>query len=756
MSLFNEVYDDLIENKELRESGKLIALPWEDLPELNNIIPGIERERYSIITASSKVGKCLSKGTKVIMYDGTFKNVENLLIGDNLLGGYGDKKTILSLAKGKEQMYWIHQSKAMSYRVNESHILSLRNPKTLSISNQSVKTLLNSKTILNKGYKGIINGNSIIDFDPYLLGIWLGDGSSDAPAITNIDSEIIDYFTNFADINNLLISKKGITYFFRAKKILHRLDENKKLIKVYSSVIEAALELNTKAEYISRAAKNNKVVCNSYWLWENKRNIFLDFLQSNNLILNKHIPNKYLTTTIKNKLELLAGLIDSDGYNQKGKSYEITSISKTLAYNIIYLANSLGFNTSIKEKISTMKRKDGSIYSVLIYRILIKGENIYKIPCKVKRKKILQKKRKNSDSIIKIEKDIVDNYYGFTLDGDGLFLLEDFTVTHNTQLADFLFLYQPLKYFLKNPNCGIVPKIFYFSLEVSQERKMQQAIVNKLFEDKGLVFSPQEIDSKFKNFILTDSLANEIDNYRSYFNDFFLKHVTFVQNIKNPFGIYNYMRHYAESNGQYYDKDGKILTSEEMKRDESKRFLIDRYEPNNKEELVIVITDHISLLQEEVNNGTKMTKHETMSMFSHRYCLAMRDRWHYHVVNIQQQSADVEKQQFTFKGESIVDKLKPSPDGLGDCKLTGRDVNYMFGLFAPNRYQQIHEYKGFNIDELNDNYREFSIILNREGSGFINMNLYFNGACTIFKKIQSNNIDMDWIKSKRKDGISNR
>ena len=121
-----------------------------------------------------------------------------------------------------------------------------------------------------------------------------------------------------------------------------------------------------------------------------------------------------------------------------------------------------------------------------------------------------------------------------------------------------------------------------------------------------------------------------------------------------------------------------------------------------------------------------MSKHETMSKFSHEYCLSMRDRWQYHVVNIQQQAMEQEKQQFTFKGESIIDKLRPSADGLGDCKLTGRDVNYMFGLFAPDRYKQITEYQGYDINKLRDNYRELSIILNREGSGFINIDLFFN------------------------------
>jgi hypothetical protein len=53
---------------------------------------------------------------------------------------------------------------------------------------------------------------------------------------------------------------------------------------------------------------------------------------------------------------------------------------------------------------------------------------------------------------------------------------------------------------------------------------------------------------------------------------------------------------------------------------------------------------------------------------------------------IQQQSAAGEAQQFTQMGDSIVEKLKPSADALGDNKLVGRDVDLMLGLFWPHRY----------------------------------------------------------------------
>ena len=100
--LFDIVYDKMMENKSIRESGKLIALPWTDIPQLNTIIPGIEKERYTIVTASSKVGKCLGFGTKIIMFDGTLKEVQDIRVGDLLMGDDSTARTVLSLARGQE------------------------------------------------------------------------------------------------------------------------------------------------------------------------------------------------------------------------------------------------------------------------------------------------------------------------------------------------------------------------------------------------------------------------------------------------------------------------------------------------------------------------------------------------------------------------------------------------------------------------------------------------------------------------------
>lgn len=304
-----------------------------------------------------------------------------------------------------------------------------------------------------------------------------------------------------------------------------------------------------------------------------------------------------------------------------------------------------------------------------------------------------------------------------------------------TKLADFLFVYNPYE-FVTTINTDIKVKIFYFSLEVSKEEKLSQYYSFRLFKDHGIIISTEKLKSRFQNYILEDEIETLIDSYDEEMERF-ESMVTIIDNIKNPYGIYKYVRDYAYLHGDHIDKNGKIIpytnlnsTVQEV-RDKANLSIVD-YIPHDPNEYVIVVVDHLSLLHTEKGQDLWTT----MFNFSSKYCLAMRDRWKYTPVAIQQQAADQEKQQFTFKGDSVIAKLRPSPDGLADCKLTQRDCNVMIGLFAPHRYK-IDNYEGYNIDKLGDSYREFNVMLNRSGSGFINLDLYFNGASNFFKELPS-------------------
>jgi hypothetical protein len=205
-----------------------------------------------------------------------------------------------------------------------------------------------------------------------------------------------------------------------------------------------------------------------------------------------------------------------------------------------------------------------------------------------------------------------------------------------SKITDFLFVYSPINYVLNNKT-NIKLKIFYFSLEMSTEDKLKEAISYKLFEKYGIIRSPEHIDSIFKNKILDDDTLSKIHSLNDYFKTF-ESIVTYIDSTRNPYGIYNFVRNYAEENGVYYDKNNKIIPLENLRKDrESYSFNIDRYEPYDPNEYVIIITDHVSLLTPEKSHNGDL--HSCMSDFSSNYCLSMRDRFGYIIVNVQQQSA---------------------------------------------------------------------------------------------------------------------
>lgn len=383
-----------------------------------------------IIAARPAMGKCLAKGTKVVMYDGTLKNVEDVEVGDKLMGDDSTPRNILSITFGIEQMYWVRQNKAVDYRVNESHILSLKRSRTEGkhkrgdILNINVKEFLEKSPKFKSNYKGykvaVEFEEKELKIEPYFLGLWLGDGSKSKVSIYTKDKEVIDYLEDYS----------------------------KKL----------GLELR---EYITE----NK--CPEYSI-TNKKQIdgkttfsLQKLLRDENILNNKHIPQEYLINSTKNRLELLAGLIDSDGYyDKKVNGYEITFKDEDLAQQLKYLCDTLGFRTSIKSKIAKIKKIN---YEVEVYRVRFYGE-IDKIPVKIERKKAKSWtcNRTWNQTSIKIEKDIIDEYFGFEIDGNKLFLLEDMTVTHNTALV--------LNMALKNVERG--KGVIFFSLEMPAEQLM--------------------------------------------------------------------------------------------------------------------------------------------------------------------------------------------------------------------------------------------------------------------------------------------
>lgn len=94
--------------------------------EQRDAVYGALSNNISILTGGPGCGKCLKKGTLVLMFNGTKKAVEDIKIGDLLMGDDNTPRTVLSLAHGFETMYDVLSKDNKEWGCNESHILSLK------------------------------------------------------------------------------------------------------------------------------------------------------------------------------------------------------------------------------------------------------------------------------------------------------------------------------------------------------------------------------------------------------------------------------------------------------------------------------------------------------------------------------------------------------------------------------------------------------------------------------------------------------
>jgi superfamily II DNA or RNA helicase/intein/homing endonuclease len=352
---------------------------------------------------------CHRAGQEILMFDGRFKKVEKIKVGDKLMGMDSSPRRVLSLIRNTGQMYRIVPTKGESFIVNEDHILSLvrtndgtkKNGKIFDVSVRDwllwSKTKKHTHKLFRVGVDFEQNRKSFdaLKIDPYFLGVLLGDGS-------------------FLGTPNITTTDKGIV------------QEIKKQAKFYG--------LNVK----QRASKDK---CPQYALVRGKKYSFGKNGGSNILINrlrffklwgkkcdNKFVPQAYKVSTRENRLAILAGLLDTDGCLQKNY-FEITLKSRQLAHDVVYLSKSVGLAAYVK--ICRKKSQNGT--EGVYHRVTISGDTDC-IPCRIKYKKATSRKQKKDvlRTGFSVEKLGFENYYGFSLDGDKRYLLSDFTVTHNS------------------------------------------------------------------------------------------------------------------------------------------------------------------------------------------------------------------------------------------------------------------------------------------------------------------------------------
>lgn len=438
-------------------------------PYQSEIIDAIITKGYGRCMFECPTG-CHAKGTNILMIDGSIKKVEDIVVGDKLVGDDGCERTVLQLCRGKDKMYRIIPTKGIPFIVNGNHILSLvrtdyhenHKPEKLTykyakrqysydktkdgyVIDISVNEYLNTSKDFKRLHK-LYKSSSLINFDnkqkntfiikPYLLGLILGDGCIvNCCSITTMDSEIREY------------------------------------------IYEEAKNLGL---YISESSKQNTLAKGYKFVSKEKtkgRNIIINELKRLNLFghncENKFIPNEYKYGSVETRLNVLAGLIDTDGSGGNNKqSYSIGLKSKQLIDDISFIAKSLGMRTFVRSRTKKCYNT-GTIGTY--WECTICGENVKLIPLKLNRK-LVSKNKANVNLLrtgFSIEELDIDEFYGFILDGNHRYVMaDDGFVTHNSGksfiIANLIFTLQQeynknIRTLLFLPNAQLV-KQFYKDL----------------------------------------------------------------------------------------------------------------------------------------------------------------------------------------------------------------------------------------------------------------------------------------------------
>lgn len=306
-------------------------------------------------------GKCFKAGTPILMYNGKIKKVEDIKIGDKLIGDDNKIRIVQTTTSGFDKMYEIIPKYGDKFVVNSEHILCIKNK-----SNEK------------------------------------------------IDISVKDYL--------------------KLKK------EKRKELKMYRKAVKYPKSKKFRGDYAYNMG----------------------------LFIKTKIPNLLLRSSYKNRLDILAGIIDRT-------NLVFTKEEFNLVNDIKHLARSLGFLVLVE------LRKD-------IYYVRIHGE-VEKIPLKyinlleLKKRNLLIKKSKKRvlEMRFKVKSIGKDKYYGFSVDGNHRFLLGDFTVTHNScaaisiaeQFKEHIKKYNKkvLVILKKNIQKGFIKQIFDLDKDEKKHRK---------------------------------------------------------------------------------------------------------------------------------------------------------------------------------------------------------------------------------------------------------------------------------------------
>ena len=298
---------------------------------------------YSMLVyGPSKVGKAVDNETLIPSPNG-FKKVKDVVVGDELFDRGGQPTKVVGVyPQGVLKAYEVTLSDGTSFVVNDEHIIPYVSSKG-NINSKPLKDIMKDYKKVSKNkfsgknedmvsHKYSIPKSNAVDYDekellipPYSLGVLIGDGALTSRPLT-ISSNEVDVIDNFVDdigLTDYIRSEHNYNFLFQKK-------ENGDRVNLIRESLDT-LNLNVKS-------------------------------------VDRFIPEVYKLASKKQRIELLKGLIDTDGSvvtTDTSIRYDFGTNSKQLANDVKEVALSLGYGISLSSY--NREDKDNTEFNVRIY-----------------------------------------------------------------------------------------------------------------------------------------------------------------------------------------------------------------------------------------------------------------------------------------------------------------------------------------------------------------------------------------------------
>ncbi len=382
--------------------GGMAGVPtgFADLDSLTN---GLHAGQMVVIAARPAVGKALALSTPLLTPDG-WTTMGEVQVGDRLIGADGRPVTVVAATEvmhgrpcyevefsdgeiilADAQHQWLTWTRAA--RRYDAQLRGLQRNYTDPVPPQVITTeqivgTLRCQTVDRRPNHAVQLAGPLelpeadLPIPPYALGVWAGDGNTASARFTTADPEI----AAAVEASGLTVVKQrgslnyGMALPAAVKTVAERVcvvcgtsfrPKNDR-VRTCGRVCGGKARFSTPpvpAPLCSRCAAPrvgqlpSLGLCNQCW---REHGSVQAELRTLGLLGNKHIPVQYLRSSIAQRRELLAGLLDTDGTVTGNGSVQLAVTNRRLAQDVRELVLSLGYRCSMTTKPVRGRHEDSS------------------------------------------------------------------------------------------------------------------------------------------------------------------------------------------------------------------------------------------------------------------------------------------------------------------------------------------------------------------------------------------------------------